>query len=135
MVRGKVRVKGLDAEFRRVELEPFGPHQRERAETANVPVMDRASVLEDELDGRVRALLLGKVAAIDEERAGEAWLDDEAVAGREVENHELGAPPPARDRGAGRSPRQLARGNLSKNIGFGDANRRDPGAAHLAVEV
>src|SRR3954469_10616609 len=101
MLRGKVGVKGLDAKFGGVKLKPLGAHQRERAEPPNVPIMDRASVIESELHSRVRTLALRQVAPVDEERASEARLDDQPIAGREIEDDELRAPPTPRDRCAG----------------------------------
>src|SRR3954471_24226583 len=98
MLRGKVGVKGLDAKFGGVKLKPLGSHQRERTEPPNVPVVNRAPVLESELHSRVRALSFGEVAAIDQKRASEARLDDQPIAGREVEDDELRAPPPPRNR-------------------------------------
>src|SRR5436305_5826059 len=116
MLRGKVRVKGLGAKFGGVKLKPVGSHQRERAEPPNVPVVNRASVLENELHSRVRALPLGEVAAIDEERAGESRLDDEPIAGRQVEDDQLRAPPTPRDRCARGALCDLARRNLAEDV-------------------
>src|SRR3954462_906984 len=115
MLRSKVAVKGLDAKFGGVKLKPFGPHQRERAEPPNVPVVDRASVLESELHSRVRALSFGEVATIDEERASEARLDDQSIAGREVEHDELRAPPAACDHCTSGARCELARRNLTED--------------------
>ena len=97
MLCGERAVKWLDAERGCVAREPISVHQRDRSEPPNVPIVKRAAVVENELDGRVLALALRKVAGVDQERSGEPRLNHETVAAGEIEHDELRAPPGARD--------------------------------------
>src|SRR5689334_3779786 len=100
MLCGEGRVKWLDAERLGVLRKALGAHQRERPESANVAIMNRASVGQRQLDRRVFSLAVGKIAGIDEQRTGEARLHDDPITGRKIEHDELGASPPASDLGA-----------------------------------
>ena len=63
MRRGERWVKRLDAECARVFVEPFGRHQRDGAEATNVAIVEVASVVEREVQCRVRRLALRQRAA------------------------------------------------------------------------
>src|SRR5881227_2235994 len=99
MRRRERRVKRLDAEPALVLGEPVGRHERDRAKAADVAVVQAAAAVEGEGHSQKRALTLGerRRAVVDEKCAGEARLDDEPVAGGEVEDDELRAPPRALD--------------------------------------
>src|SRR3954469_15701899 len=95
---GECRVKWLDAKCRRVRGKSRWAHQRDRSKTTNVPVVNRASVVEHELNGRVLPLVLRQISRIDEQRAGEPRLHDDAILAREVEHDQLRSAPAALDR-------------------------------------
>src|SRR5690348_14257869 len=99
MRRRERRVKRLDAQPALVLREPRRRHEPDRAEAADVAVVQAAAVVEREGHAEELPLALRERsdAVVDEERAGEAGLDDEPVAGRQVEDHELRAPPRAVD--------------------------------------
>ena len=109
MVGGEGGVKGLDAERGGIARESLGMHERDGAETADISVVDGATIIEPELDRRVRALAFGQVPVIDEQRASEARLNNESVSTGQVEDDELGATPAALDDGAGRATIELSR--------------------------
>src|SRR5690348_1366355 len=132
---GERRVKGLDAKSSCISRELLGSHERDGPEPANVAVVECATVVELQRQGRIAPLVLGKIAGVDEERAGESRLNDKAVAAREIEYNELRPAPATLDRRAGRTPDQLGRRDVSQDIGPRDA---DPGYAHpcdLTIEV
>ena len=89
-----------------------GRHEGDGAEPADVAVVQVASVVEREVQGGVGRFRVGEGTAAQEERAGEARLHDDSVARIEVEHDELGAPPAALDRGAGRALREARPGTL-----------------------
>src|SRR4029079_12641806 len=93
------------------------------------------TVVEDELDGRVLAFALGKVAGVDQQRAGEPRLNDEPVAAREIEHDKLRASPRPGDLGADHSLGQRARADLTEDVGAADANGDDSSSCDLAIEV
>src|SRR5436190_1928910 len=133
MLGGKVRVKGLDAKRRGVAGKPVSAHQRERSESPNVSVVDGASVTERELDCRVFPFAIRQTAGVDEQGAREAWLDDEMVAGAQVEHDKLRAAPAPRDGRSGGALRELSGRDLAQHIRSCDADSGDSRAAHLAV--
>src|SRR4051795_12877425 len=100
MVRRERRVKRLDAERGDVRVEARRRHQRERAEAADVAVVEVATIRERERDAEEAPLALRQRALVEEQGAGEPRLHDEAVARRQVEHDELRAPPRALDAGA-----------------------------------
>src|SRR6185503_5493921 len=97
MLCGKGGVKWLDAKRRGVGGESCRGHQRDGAESSDVAVVERAAVVENELERGIAALLIRKGAGVDEQRAGEARLHHDALTRREIQNHELGSPPRARN--------------------------------------
>src|SRR3954467_6546957 len=109
MLGGEGRVKGLDAQRRGIAGEAFRRHERDGAEAADVAVVNRAAVVQAELHRRVRTLALRQIPVIDEQRTGEAGLNDESVSAREIEHDELGAPPTALDDRSDNATLQLAR--------------------------
>ena len=87
-------VKRLDAECAGVFVEPLRRHQRDGPETTNVAVVQIATVVERQMQRGVAALRdSGRGPRDQQQRARESRLDDDAVAGREIEHDELGAPP------------------------------------------
>ena len=133
---GERRVKWLDAERRHVFGETIGGHQGHRAEPPNVAVVERPAVVEREFDRRVAALVLRKSAAVDEQRAGEPRLHDDAVARRQVEHDELGAAPAARDRRAGRAAGRIrAARALAQHVALDDDDADDRATGDLAIEI
>src|SRR5689334_11555185 len=129
MLRGEGRVKGLDAERGRVVSEARRGHERDGAEAADVPIVKRASIAQTELDGGVRSLALGEVAVIDEQRAREAGLHDEAVSAGQVEHHELCATPAALDDRSDRATAELARRYFAQDVRLRDFDPSDARAA------
>ena len=128
-------VKRLDSERRGVLREPFRRHQGDGSQTTNVAVVQRAAVVQSQLDRGIAALLFGQIASIDEERAGEARLHDEAVAGRQVDHDELRAAPASTDRCARHAPREIARTHLSQNVRSCDRDADDARPGDLTIEV
>src|SRR5438874_10896922 len=126
------RVKGLDAECCSVALESLCSHEGERPQSPDVTVVNGASVVELELNGRVFALAIGQPTGVNEQRSGESRLHDEAVAGGEVEDDELGATPAALDCGARRATRQLVRRDFAQDVRFGYTNAGDSRPTPLA---
>src|SRR4051812_9967214 len=100
MVWRKRRVKRLRTERRDVALKAFGRHERHGSETTNVAVVQGTAVGEHERHGRIATLGVGKLSVVQEERACESRLDDDAVARREIDDDELGAPPRADNAGS-----------------------------------
>src|SRR6185369_10195946 len=126
MLGGKSAVKWFDAQRGTVFRESRVGHQRDGPQTPDVAVVKRATVGELECHGGVLQLLSGQGAVVDQQAAGEAWLNHEVVFGGQVEHDELGAAPAARERGA-REPRdELLRSDLAKNVGATYAHGHDP---------
>src|SRR5690349_9695161 len=109
MGRGERRVKRLDAECPDVLGEPLRAHERDRAEAADVAVVELPAVREVEGDAEEAALALRDPARVDEQGAGEARLDDEPVAGGEVEDDQLRPAPRSVDTRAADAPGEAAR--------------------------
>src|SRR6266516_4228788 len=109
MFRGERGVKWLDTERRGVAFKSIGTHERESAEAPDIAVVERAAVVQRELDRRVLAFTVREVAGVDEQRTREPRLHDEVLAGRKVQDDELCATPAARDCGTGDALAQLAR--------------------------
>src|ERR1044071_6047746 len=119
MFTGEERVKWLDPERRAVLLEARRGHERDGAQATDVPVVNRAAIGEDQLDRRVAAFVVGESAGVDEKRAGEARLHDDAIVARQVDHDELGAPPCPENGRAGDSPRKLPSGCLAEDVCLG----------------
>src|SRR3954468_14816341 len=98
MRRCKRTVKRLDAEFSRVLLEPIPAHERDRTEAAHVGIVQSSAIVEVETQGGIIELVAVKTAVVDEQRAGEARLYDQAITGVEVDHHQLCPAPAAEDR-------------------------------------
>ena len=81
-------------------------HQGEGAEPADVAVGESASVVQSERDGYVAERFGRKGAVVDEERAGEARLDHDSVAGVEGDHDGLGAAVAALDARSQHASRQ-----------------------------
>lgn len=76
---GKGGVKRLDAEPASVLLESPRRHQSDGAKSSNVTIVQRSPVIERELERRISTFFRRKVAAVDEQGAGEARLNDDVV--------------------------------------------------------
>ena len=135
MLGGERGVKGLATEPGGVSGKPLLAHERQRAEPSNVAIVNRTTILEAKLNGRVRAFALRQISRVDEQRAGEAWLDNHAIAGGEIEDDELGASPTAIDCCACGTACEGTRRDLAKYVGFGDADPRDPCAPDRAIQI
>src|SRR2546423_12582355 len=107
MRRRERRVKRLHAEPADVLAEPLRRHEGDRAEAADVAVVEAPAVGEGERDADELLLALGerRRSVVGEEGASEARLHDEPVARREVEDDELRATPRALDARAAHSAR------------------------------
>jgi hypothetical protein len=95
--------------------------------------MDRPAVVKLDFDRRVVALTLGQIPIVNQQRASEARLHDEMVAGGEIQYDELRATPTTCDFGASDALAQLTRRHLAEHVGLGDMNCRDSRAAHFSV--
>src|SRR6185312_5184517 len=98
MLGGKRGIKRLDAKAGRVPRELIRRHERDGAESPDVSVVERSAVVERELDRRVAPFLWWQLAGVDEQRAGEARLNHEPLAGGQIEDDELGPTPDVLDR-------------------------------------
>src|SRR4051794_18889786 len=105
----KRRVKRLYAEGGHVLREAIGTHERKGAEAADVAIMQVAPVVEAKAQRGVRGFRLRERSSAEQQGAGESRLDDDAVAGVEVEHDELGAAPAAADRGTYQTTAERAR--------------------------
>ena len=94
---GKRTVKWLDAEFPRVLFETIGIHQRNRTEPPDVGVVKSSAVVEIESQRRIAELRRRQTSVIDEQRAGEARLYDDAISAVEIDYDELCPPPASQD--------------------------------------
>ena len=135
MLRRERGVKWLDAKSARVALEALARHERDRAEPADIAVVKIAAVVEMESERGVRSFRGRQRTATEEEGAGEPWLDDEAVAGIEVQHDELGAAPATEHRGASKQFREICGRDLTEYVGPRDQDVRDAPPANLTVEV
>jgi hypothetical protein len=97
--------------------------------------VEDAAVGELECQRGVLQLLSGQGAVVDQQRAGEARLDDEVIVGGQVEHDELRAAPAARERGAREARDELLRGDFAQNVGAPHAHGHDRRADDLAIEV
>src|SRR5690348_11532957 len=129
MLRGEGWVKGLHAQAARVLFEMAGAHESNRAESSDVPIVNRSPVGEHELDGGVRPFSCGERTRIDQQRASKSGLDDESVARREIEYDQFRPTPAPGDRRRGDPTRQLAWRDLAENVGLRDTHIDDCGAA------
>jgi hypothetical protein len=135
MLGGELGVKWLDAQCVGVRAEALVAHQRNGSEPANVAVVHATSVVELDSERRIRQLFRGKFPVVDQQRAREARLHHDVVAGRQIEHDELGAAPAAFDAG-GREPfRQAARVRFAQDVRLRDSNRHDARAANLAIQI
>src|SRR5439155_25464301 len=66
---------------------------------------------------------------------GEAHRYDKPNLGREAQEHELGAPPAAGDRRAGRAPRQRAGPDDAQDVALADFDGVDAASGHATLEV
>src|SRR5690348_13352657 len=135
MLRRERGVKGLDAESVRVALEALRGHERHGAEPADVAIMEIATVVESQPEGGVRRLFGREGAAAEEQGAGEARLDDDSIAGIELENDQLRSAPAAEHLGASESLREPGRRDVAEHVGSRDLDARDRSPADLAIEV
>src|SRR4051812_44840625 len=104
---GEGGVKWLDAQRAGICGKAFRRHQRHGAETADVAVMQVASVVEREVQGRKGSLAVRERTAREQEGAREARLHDNAIARREVDHHKLRAAPAPLDDSACRARGEL----------------------------
>src|ERR1700694_2132336 len=109
MLGGKSTVKWLYAELPRVLFETIRIHQRNRTEPSNVGVVQSSTVVEIETQRRIAELCGGESSVVDEQRAGEARLYDDAISAVEIDHYQLGAAPAPQDRGVTEPLRQRAR--------------------------
>src|SRR5689334_3804112 len=93
MICGERAVKWLNAQRRCIARESFGVHQRDRSQPPDIAVVQRSTIVENELDRRILALPLRKISGVNQQGAREARLNDQAFTSREVEHDELRAPP------------------------------------------
>ena len=135
MLGGKRTVKWLDAEFSRVLFETIRIHQRNRSESPDVGVVQSSAVVEVEPQRRIVELGPRESAVVDQERAREARLYDDSVAGVEIDHHELGPAPAAEDRGVVQPLRDRARTHFAQHIGFANGNLFYLPPADRAVEI
>src|SRR5260370_6895734 len=131
----KCIVKWLDAEFSRVLFETIGIHQRNRSQPAHVGVVKSSAVVEIESERGIIELRSRECAIVDQQRARESWLDDDSVTGVEIDHHQLGAPPAAKDGRIAQPPPDRAGAHLTHNIRFPNRNLRSPAPSDRAVEV
>src|SRR4051812_39733771 len=125
MLGGKARVKWLDAKRRSVFREALGRHQRDGSKAPNIAIVQRAAILQNELERRVRTLLVRKLSAVDEQRSGKAWLNDEPVSGGQIDHDQLRATPAPHD-GRSRQPfSERLDADFAQNVRLRDADRRD----------
>ena len=90
-------VKWLNAEFPRVLFETIGIHQRNGSQPADVGVVKSSAVVEIESERGIVELRSCESPVIDQQRARESGLDDDPIAGVEIDHYELGATPAAKD--------------------------------------
>src|SRR5580693_6601634 len=81
VVSGEGRVKWLGSNRPRVRRESARRHEGDGPQAADVAVVQDPAVPEGECDGRVAPFGRGEISGIDQERAGETWLDYEPIAG------------------------------------------------------
>ncbi len=132
---GKGRVKRLDAESASVFLESPRRHQSDGAKSSNVTIVQRSPVIEHELERRISTLFRRQIAAVDEQSASEARLNDYVVSRREVEHDQLRATPGAHNRRVRYSAYKAARRRLAQHVRSGHPCRDDSPLADLRVEV
>ena len=97
--------------------------------------MQRSPVVQSPAHGGVAPVLVTQGPVVHEQRAGESQGDDEAIVRREVENHQLGAPPASEDGGARGTLRQRAGACDAQHVALGYLHRLDPAAANALVKV
>ena len=135
MICGELAVKWLDAERCGVAVEPLGIHQCDGAQPTDVAIVQRSTVVENELDGRVLALALRKIPGVNQQSAREARLDDQTFARREIEHDELRAPPCSRYPRPDKTLFQRTSIDLPQNVRAADVNGDDGSSCDLAIEV
>src|SRR4051812_34235197 len=132
---GKRTVKWLYAEFSRILLESPLIHQRDRSQAPDVGVVQSSTVVEVETHRGVVELCPVKVSVVDQKGAREPRLDDDAVAGVEVQHHQLCPSPAAKDGCIAQTLCQRARGHLAKHVRFFHGHLFYSPTADRAVEV
>src|SRR5690349_15695136 len=135
MLRREGAVKWLDAERGAVAREPVGVHECDGAESSNVAVVERSSIVENELDRRVPSFLVREIAGVDEQRAGESRLHHETIARRQVDHNELCSSPGSRDASADDACSQCSGPDLAEDVAAADVNGDDRASRDLAIEV
>lgn len=135
MIHRERRVKGLDAESAGILLPSSGGHERDGAKAADVAVMEVATIVEGEMQGGVRRFGRRKRSAAQKKGTGESGLDDDSLAGVQVNDDQLCAAPAAYHRGASDARGQIGSGNFAQHVRPDDACPRDASAPDLAIEV
>src|ERR1700743_207079 len=107
MLGGERWVKGLDDKRFAVLRETLGLHERHRAKSANVAVVNGPPVTEDELERRVASLVVGEIAGVDEQGSGEPRLHDDTILAREIEHDQLRSTPCPHDRLSSHALREI----------------------------
>src|SRR5688500_13712043 len=129
------RVKWLNGKPFRVAVELPRAHERHGPEAADVAVVQRATIIERELERGVRELAFGERSLVDEQGTSEPGLNDQRVTGRELDDDQLRPPPAPRDQSATNPPRQCCRRGAAEYVGAGDGYVRDPGTGDRPVQV
>src|SRR6266550_79506 len=131
----KRAVKRLDPEFPRVLFETIGIHQRNCAESSDVGVMQSSTVIQLKPQSRIVELVAPKISVVDQKCPCEARLYDEAIAGVEVDDYELGATPAANDLGVTEPRRQRSWRDFAQDVALSNGDFPDCPTANRAVQI
>lgn len=131
----KRTVKWLDAEFPRVLLETIGIHQRNRTESSHIGVMQSSTVVQLKPQSRIMELVAVEIPVVDQQRPGKARLYDEAIAGVEVDDYQLGATPAANDFGVTESRSQRAWSDFAEDVALPNGDFPYCPTADRAVQI
>ena len=135
MLRCERRVKRFRPQCRIEFRESCGRHERERAESADVAVGERAPVMQREGHGNVGSRFGRQHSVVDQERAREARLDDDSVVRVEEDHDGLGAAIAALDARSRHASRQCCGGCVAKYVCPVHPDAGDHGARYGAIEV
>lgn len=135
MLAGERRVKWLDAEWSSVFGESLPRHQCDGSKATYIAIVQRASIVEYQLERGVAPLGLGQSACVNQQRAGESWLNNDALVRREIDYDELGSAPGSNNLCSEEPPGKGAWLDLAQNIRPGDADLENACSGELAVEV
>src|SRR6476469_3132370 len=131
----KRTVKRLDAQLPRVFGEALLIHERDCTEATNVSVVESSAVIEVEPHRRIIELRASEIAVVDEQGPGESGLYDKAIAGVEIDHHQLGATPAAENGGVANPSTERARADLTQNVGLAHRHLFYFAPADRAVQI